>query len=134
MLNTKLKKIIFFSIIAIVLIAGIITTVVLVNNYKYSESYVDRINNAYNSGDPFTYNELMKKYGDPLNSEITGTPSTASGSCEWCQGYDSNDSSKFVKDYRDGKKIKSIYVEFLNGEAVHAEFYLYDIEAAKNNE
>lgn len=127
MLNTRLKKIIFFSIITVVLVAGIVITTVALNNYKFSQSYADRINNAYNSGDPFTYNELMKKYGTPYSKEITGTPSDASGYVEWYKGYEEGDDKEIVKDYRAGKDIKSMYVEFLNGEAVLAEFYCMNI-------
>lgn len=91
---------------------------------KISESYAKKINEAYDNGNPLTYNEVMIKLGTPFSEEIKGTPSTATGYAEWFQGYKKGDEKKFVKDNKNGKKINAIYVEFINGKAIGAKYYV----------
>ncbi len=91
---------------------------------KISESYAQKINDAYDNGTPLTYNEVMIKLGTPFSKEIEGSPSTATGYAEWFQGYKEGEEKKFVKDNQKGKKIKAIYVEFINGKAIGAKYYV----------
>lgn len=127
MLKTKLGKLTLFFSILVILAVVIIESVILYNNYLFSDKYAKRINNAYNSGDPFTYNELMVKYGTPYSKEITGDPSNASGYVEWYKGFAEGDEKEIVKAYRAQEDIKTMYVEFLDGKAVLAEFHVLNI-------
>ena len=69
-------------------------------------------------------NEVMIKLGTPFSKEINGSPSVATGYAEWFQGYVEGEETKFVKDNKKGKKIKAIYVEFINGKAIGARYYV----------
>ena len=133
MLKTKSGKLVLFLSIVILITVIVIESMILYRNYIFSESYAKRINNAYNSGNPFTYNELMVKYGDPYSKEITGDPSSASGYVEWYKGYKEGDEAKIIKAYRAHEDIVAIYVEFLNGEAVSADFYIMNIVTDNEN-
>lgn len=107
---------------------AIITLVMLLSltltSCKVTESYAEKINDAYESGNPLSYNDVMKKLGKPFSSEIEGTPSEATGYAEWFEGYVEGEESKFVKDNKKGKKINAMYVEFINGKAIGAKFYV----------
>lgn len=91
---------------------------------KISESYAKKINDAYDNGTPLTYNDVMLRLGTPFSKEINGSPSVATGYAEWFQGYVEGEETKFVKDNKKGKKIKAIYVEFINGKAIGARYYV----------
>lgn len=129
-MSKKVKKIIVTSSIIVGIILCIIIGIIVYSKTRINEMYAERINNAYSSGDPFTYNEVMNRLGDPFSSEIEGSPSTATGYAEWFEGYKKGEESKFVKAYQDGKRVDAIYIEFINGKAVGARFYIADI----NNE
>lgn len=126
-MNKKVKKLIITSSIIVGIILCVVLGIVIYSKTRITEKYAERINNAYASKDYFTYNEVMARLGKPFSSEITGTPDSASGYCEWFEGYVKGEESKFVKDYQKGKKVKAIYIEFLNGKAVGARFYIADI-------
>lgn len=112
---------------------AIITLVMLLSltltSCKISESYAEKINDAYEAGNPLTYNDVMIKLGTPFSSEIEGTPSSATGYAEWFAGYVEGEEEKFVKDNQKGKKIKAIYVEFINGKAIGAKYYVVNEES-----
>ena len=127
-MSKKVKNIILFSIISVVIIAAIITTIVIINKAKISQKYADRINNAYAEGTPFTYNEVMVRLGTPFSSQIDGSPTNATGYAEWFEGYKEGEEAKFVKAYRAGKVVDAIYIEFVNGVAVGARFYVANIK------
>lgn len=127
-MNKRVKKIILGSIIAVAIIALIVSIIIIISKTRISQRYADRINNAYESGNPFTYNEVMTRLGDPYSSQIEGSPTTATGYAEWFEGYPEGKEAKFVEDYRKGKKIDAIYIEFINGVAVGARFYVANIE------
>lgn len=93
---------------------------------KITQTYADKINKAYQERTPYTYNDVMLKLGDTFDKEIDGTPSIATGNASWYEGYGSSDSerSRFIKDNTSGKKIKAICVEFKNGYAVKAEYFV----------
>lgn len=126
--NAK-KLIITISIIVGIIILSIVS-ILIYSKTRISENYAKRINNAYSYGEPFTYNEVMTRLGHPFSSEIEGTPATATGYAEWFEGYKKGQESKFVKAYQNGKKVDAIYIEFINGVAVGAKYYIADI----NNE
>ena len=125
--KTNIKKILLPIGIILGIILVIFAGITIYTKTRITEKYAERINNAYASKDYFTYNEVMSRLGKPFSSEITGTPDSATGYCEWFEGYVKGEESKFVKDYQKGKRIKAIYIEFLNGKAVGARFYIADI-------
>lgn len=129
-MSKKVKKLIITISIIVGIIILSIVSILIYSKTRISESYAERINNAYSYGEPFTYNEVMNRLGKPFSSEINGSPSSATGYAEWFEGYVEGEESKFVKAYQNGKRVEAIYIEFINGEAVGARFYIADI----NNE
>ena len=133
-MSKKVKKIIVTSSIIVGIILLLVIGIIVFSKTRINEKYAERINNAYSSNDPFTYNEVMNRLGTPFSSEIEGSPSTATGYAEWFEGYVKGEESKFVKDYQNGKKVEAIYIEFINGKAVGARFYIADINNQVDDE
>lgn len=119
-LTNKFKR---FTLVSIILFCCI-----TLSGCKISQNYADEINAAYNQGTPYTYNQVMLKLGDTFDKTVKNAPGNATGSCCWYAGYGSSDSAraKFLSDNQNGKKIKSIMVEFKNGNAVKAVYYVFN--------
>jgi len=118
--NNILKR---FSLCIIIIIS-----LITLSSCKISEDYAKKINDAYASGNPITYNEICSLLGKSFDMEVTGTPDTATGSCCWFKGYGKSEAEgrKCMDDIRNGKKIKSLTVKFENGNAVQAWFYIFN--------
>lgn len=95
---------------------------------KVNQKYATKINDRYLIGKPLTYNEVILKLGEPFDKEIKGAPSEATGNAEWYQGYSVDEEKKLLEDIERGKRIRAIYVQFRNGEAVHAEYAVINEE------
>lgn len=81
-----------------------------------SEKTADKINEAYEDGDPWDYDKVCKKLGDPDEEmELYGMKV-----CVWYKGYDSSEDAEEA--YEDGKTIKAISVIFYGDEAVEADY------------
>ncbi len=108
------------------LFMALITLCLTMSSCKVSQKYADKINEAYKNNTPYTYNDVMLKLGDTFDKEVEGTPSTMTGVASWYQGYGAGDSerSKFIKDNTSGKKIKGICIEFYQGYAIKAEYFV----------
>lgn len=108
----------------IVILTLVMLLSLTLSSCKISDSYAEKINTSFEKGTPLTYNDVMITLGTPFSQEIEGTPSVATGYAEWFEGYVEGEEDKFVKDNQKGKKIKAIYVEFVNGKAVGAKYYV----------
>ncbi len=117
-----IKKLIIITSIIVATVVLIIVGASVYRNTGISENYAERINNAYATGDPFTYNEIVLRLGTPIYNEAEGTPTTMTGDCDWYKGYTSNQLEKFKEDFRSGKDISVITIKFENGIAVKAQF------------
>lgn len=106
----------------------ILISLFLLTGCKISKDYADEINYAYYIGEPMTYNEIYAKLGDTFDRDIQGTPDVATGSCCWFLGYGSSDkdADKCMENIRKGKKVKSLMVQFKEGKAVLAKFYIFN--------
>lgn len=94
---------------------------------KITQNYANKINAAYRDSRPYTYNDVILHLGDTFDrSNLEGTPSTITGTASWYQGYGNSDSDKqkFIKDNSNGKKIKAICIQFNNGYAIKAEYFV----------
>lgn len=119
-LANKFKR---FTLVSIILFCCL-----ALSGCKNYENFANEINAAYDQGNPYTYNQVMIKLGDTFDKSVQEAPGKATGSCCWYAGYGSSDSARtrFMRDNENGKKIKSIMVEFKNGDAVRAVYYVFN--------
>lgn len=82
---------------------------------KYSKSYADKINKAYEKGEPYTVEQVEKKMGEPTDdSKVIKT---------WIKGYTEDEFEKLMElsgDELKTKEFKVMSVCFINDKAVSA--------------
>lgn len=86
-----------------------------------SKNYADKINEAHEKGEELTYDQVVKKLGEPTGG-LTGElgPLKKTGTAKWYKKYKTVEEAN--KAYEDGKTVKYIVVTFLNGKATYAEY------------
>ena len=95
---------------------GALLLVVVLAACNIKESTAEKIDEAFEAGEPWTYEEVVDKLGEPTVSYVVA----GSGVAMWYKGYDSVDEA--MEAYEDGKTLKAIMVTFAAGKAIDAEY------------
>lgn len=97
-------------------LAGIITVCLLMVmtlvSCKYSKSYADKINKAYEDGKPYTAEQVENKMGTPT-MDLSGVKT-------WVKGYTGEEFMNLSEEDLKTKKFKVMTVYFFNNKAVAA--------------
>ena len=95
---------------------GALLLVVVLAACNIKESTAEKINEAFEAGEPWTYEEVIDKLGEPTVDYVAA----GSGMAVWYKGYDSMEEA--MEAYEDGKTIKAIMVTFAAGKAIASEY------------
>ena len=104
------------------LLSGIALAFVLLLSGCVSERYEDKVEDAADRNKHLTYNEVVSDLGEAtIKGGITGD--YASGLFVWVKGCDTLEEANAK--YEAGKKVEALYITFLGGKAVDAEWEEY---------
>lgn len=95
---------------------GALLLVVVLAACNIKESTAEKINEAFEAGEPWTYEEVIDKLGEPTEEVIVA----GNGMAMWYKGYDSVEEA--MEAYEEGKTLKAIMVTFAGGKAIAAEY------------
>lgn len=114
-----MKKIFKLSMMSLVALFALF---VLVGCAGISDDFADEIEDKAEAGEHYTYEELVDKLGEPTVKAAAGLGDVlgVSGVVQWSKGCENADEVKEKLDA--GKVVKTLYVTFLNGKAMSAEY------------
>ncbi len=115
-----MKKIFKLSMVTLVALLALFT---LASCGGVSQKWADKINDKAETDEPYTYDELIKKLGDPTidisgSLSIGGLEIKPSGVVTWANGCDDKDDYEAA--LKDGKTVETLVVTFVNGNATGA--------------
>ena len=109
---------VIFSVLACMLL---VFTLASCSAEKKFEKYEEKINVAAAKEDYISYDEVVKKLGDPTQNATVSLGNTKeTGFCIWYAGCEDMDELK--EKLEEGKEVPYIYVTFNDGDAIEAEF------------
>lgn len=111
----------FKVIFSVLVCMALVFTLASCSAEKKYEKYEEKINVAAAKEEYISYDEVVKKLGDPTkNTTVSYGNTKESGFCIWYAGCE--DMDELEEKLEEGKEIPYIYVTFKDGNAIDAEF------------